>query len=532
MAHSPLKRLLASVMDVARLRNELGISNEEARELYQQRLQQRQQERQQRRRTLLKLSAATPVALLGASSLMAAAAAASSRAGVSARIAIVGAGLGGLTCAYQLKRAGVNATVYEASDRLGGRCWSNTTTFPGQVSENGGELIDTDHFELRGLAADLGLTLDDLAAYDTDAGGELTFWIDGARYTWDEQVADFAAFSNQIDADNRAAPWPQTFDNHTRRGYELDHMSVTDYITQYVPGGLDSRQGKLLKLLMDASAGIAATQTSALDLVGFFARHGSDERFHIRGGNDQLVTGMAATLDSNQIVKGHALTRIVRNADQSYTLSFSTSQGAVQVTADHVVLALPFAILQKSVDYSQAGFDSRKVTTIQKFKMGMHAKFQMQFNRRIWREQGYTGLSDGDTGYQISWEVTRAQPGTEGILTCFTGDQVAVSMNNKPLNQKANDLLDGLNLTFPGLKPLWNGRAILNYWPGNPWSKGAYTAHPVGSYTSHYGYEGVRQGNCHFAGEHASVQHSGFLNGAVETGQKCAKAIVLALKGH
>lgn len=525
MAHSPLKRLLASVMDVARLRNEHGLSTEAARELYQQ--QQRQ--RQQQRRTLLKMSAAGSVALLGASPVMAAARAL--RADSTSRIAIVGAGLGGLTCAYQLKQAGVNATVYEASDRLGGRCWSNTTTFPGQVSENGGELIDTDHLELRGLAFDLGLTLDDLAAYDADAGGELTFWIDGGRYTWDEQVADFSAISNQIDADNRAAPWPQTYDNYTQRGYELDHMSVTDYITQYVPGGLDSRLGKLLKLLMDASAGIAATQTSALDLVGFFAKHGSDERFHIRGGNDQLVTRMAATLDSNQIVKGYALTRIVRNGDQSYTLTFSTSQGVVQVTADHVVLALPFSILQSSVDYSQAGFDTRKVTTIQQFKMGMHAKFQMQFSRRLWREQGYTGLSDGDTGYQISWEVTRAQPGTEGILTSFSGDQVAVAMNNKPLNQKASDLLDGLNLTFPGLKPLWNGRAILNYWPGNPWSKGAYTAHPVGSYTAYYGYAGVRQGNCHFAGEHASVQHSGFLNGAVETGQKCAKAILLALKG-
>jgi monoamine oxidase len=518
MAHSPLKRIMASVMDAARLRNEHGISNAEARDMLLQ------------RRALLKLTAASSVALLGSNPLMAAAV--NLGRASNARIVIVGAGLGGLTCAYQLKKAGVNATVYEASQRLGGRCWSNTTTFPGQVAENGGELIDTGHTELRGLAADLGLMLDDLADYDAEAGGELTFWIDGSRYTWDEQVADFAAFSGQIDADNRAAPWPQTFDNHTQRGYALDHMSATDYITQYVPGGLNSRQGKLLKLLMDASSGIAATQTSALDLVGFFAKKGSDERFHIRGGNDQLVTRMAATLDSKQIVRGHELTRIVRNSDATYTLTYRTQQGLVQVVADQVVLALPFAILQNSVDFSQAGFDTRMVATIQNFKMGMHSKFQMQFNRRLWREQGYTGLSDGDTGYQISWEVTRGQPGTEGILTSFSGDAVAVAMSNKPLNQKASDLLDGLNLTFPGLKAQWNGRAMLNYWPGNQWSRGAYSAHPVGSYTSWYGYAGTRQGNCHFAGEHASVQHSGFLNGAVETGQKCAKAILLALRGN
>ncbi|MES2017742.1 MAG: NAD(P)/FAD-dependent oxidoreductase [Pseudomonadota bacterium] len=517
MAHSPLKRILASVMDAARLCNELGISHTQAAELLHQ------------RRKLLKMTAAGSVALLGASPLMAAAVTLGG--GTNARIVIVGAGLGGLACAYDLKKAGLKATVYEAADRLGGRCSSDTTSFPGQVAENGGELIDTGHLELRRLATDLGLEMDDLAAYDEAMGGQLTFWIDGARYTWDEQVVDFTVFAGQIDADNRAAPFPQTWNNHTQRGYELDNMSVTDYITQYVPGGLNSRQGKLLKLLMDASSGVAASQTSALDLVGFFAARGSDERFHIRGGNDQLVTRMAATLDATQIRKGHALTRIARNTDQTYSLCFATSAGSVEVIADQVVLALPFSILQSAVDFSRAGFDTRMVSTIQNFKMGMHSKFQMQFNRRIWREQGYTGLSDGDTGYQISWEVTRAQPGAEGILTSFSGDQVAIAMNNKPLMQKANDLLDGMNKTFPGLKALWNGRAILNYWPGYQWTKGAYSAHPVGSYTTYYGYAGTRQGNCHFAGEHASVQHSGFLNGAVETGQKCAKAILMTLRG-
>jgi monoamine oxidase len=517
MAHSPLKRILASVMDVARLRNAHGLAPQAALALLHE------------RRKLLKLSAAASVALMASGPVAAARRGFGARG--DARIVIVGAGLGGLACAYELKKRGVCATVYEASERLGGRCHSNTSAFPGQVVENGGELIDTAHLQLRHLAQELGLALDDLNAFDEEQGGELTFWIDGARYTWDEQVVDFAAFADQIDADNQAAPWPQTYNSHSARGVELDNMSVTDYITAYVPGGLASRQGKLLTVLMDASAGIAASEASALDLVGFFAPRGSDERFHIRGGNDQLVSGMAATLGGGQVVKNHALTRIARNPNGSYSLSFRHGSGQVQVEADHVVLALPFSILQSAVDYSGAGFDARKLDAIANFRMGMHAKLQLQFQRRLWREQGYTGLSDSDMGYQISWEATRAQGGAAGILTCFSGGAVARAMNDKPLAQKANDMLNGLNLTFPGLKPLWNGRALLNYWPGYQWSKGAYTCHPKGSYTSRYGYEGVRQGNCHFAGEHASVQHSGFLNGAVETGQDCARAILRALVG-
>ncbi|MDC8785825.1 flavin monoamine oxidase family protein [Roseateles koreensis] len=525
MVRNPLMQALVNAMDVARLRNEHGMSNREAQALLIE------------RRQLLKTAAAGSAAMLSATPLLAAATPEKQpRGGVAPvtppRIVVVGAGLGGLAAAYELKKAGLTATVYEASERLGGRCWSNVTAFPGQVAENGGELIDTAHRELRGLARELGLVLDDLAAFDTAQGGEITFWIAGARYTWDEQVNDFAACSAQFDADNKAAPFPQTCQQYTPRGWELDHMSITDYISRYVPGGLSSRLGQLLHLLMDASAGVAASKASALDLVEFFAPNGSDERFHIRGGNDQLVKGMAAKLDPAQIRTGHALTALERNADGTYKLCFTAAGQLLNVVADHVVLALPFSILQSSVDYGRAGFDAMKVACIQNFTMGMHSKFQLQFNRRIWREQGYTGLSDNDSGgYQISWEVTRAQAGTAGILTSFTGDKVAVAMNDRPIAQKAEAMLDSLNLVYPGIKPLWNGKALLNYWPGNPWSKGAYSAHPVGSYTAYYGYAGVRQQNCHFAGEHASVLHSGFLNGAVETGQNCARAILADLRG-
>src|SRR6266851_2443555 len=46
----------------------------------------------------------------------------SAAAGARSRIAIVGGGLAGLTCAWRLKQAGLLATIYEAAGDLGGRC--------------------------------------------------------------------------------------------------------------------------------------------------------------------------------------------------------------------------------------------------------------------------------------------------------------------------------------------------------------------------------------------------------------------------
>ena len=78
------------------------------------------------------------------------------------RVVIVGAGLAGMTAAYRLHQAGVPARVFEARDRVGGRCWSARDFSGGQVAEHGGEFVDTRHVHMRVLVEELGLELDDL----------------------------------------------------------------------------------------------------------------------------------------------------------------------------------------------------------------------------------------------------------------------------------------------------------------------------------------------------------------------------------
>ena len=52
----------------------------------------------------------------------------------------------------------------------------------------------------------------------------------------------------------------------------------------------------------------------------------------------------------------------------------------------------------------------------------------------------------------------------------------------------------------------------------------------MGRYTDFAGIEAAQGGNCHFAGEHTSIDFQGFLNGAVQTGERAADEVLADLK--
>src|SRR4029077_11772299 len=76
----------------------------------------------------------------------------------------------------------------------------------------------------------------------------------------------------------------------------------------------------------------------------------------------------------------------------------------------------------------------------------------------------------------------------------------------------------------------WTGRATIDFWTDYQWTKGSYSYWKTGQYTKFSGIERARQGNCHFAGEHTSMDNQGYLEGAVETGQLACDEILGDLK--
>jgi monoamine oxidase len=494
------------------------------------------------------------------------------------KIVIVGGGLAGLTAALHLADAGLAATVYESSTRIGGRMFSNSGRVPGspqywfddQVTEWCGELLDSDHKRMFALASRFNLPIDDLTSTDPP-GIEEVYRFRDRYYPRADAARDFAEklwphFKAELKAMGKDTP---TFldgrsgrsrrsgvpDKSIRRVLELDNMSVRDWLQQI--GIFDTHLGQLVDVAYTIEYGVETTDQSALDLIeemgaqtkpqDFSMFGASNERYHIRGGNQLLPVSIASYLASlfRPVQMGNRLTRIARNGNGKYTLKFDGPAGTIN-DADYVILAIPFAVL-RTIDFSAAEFDELKTTAIREQGTGRNSKLQLQFTKPLWNERGPWGIGSGttysDTGYQCSWSPSRGQrvpstgkPGTHAIINNYRGGAATMAMGSvafaKDVVEQPRLFLGQFEPVFPGVSKLWTGKATISIPHLDPNFKTAYSYYRVGQVTKFCGYEKMRQKNCLFAGEHTSVEFGGFMEGAAESGERAAKEILLDLHKH
>lgn len=350
---------------------------------------------------------------------------------------------------------------------------------------------------------------------------------------------DFKQVIPKLNADVRQAGFPATYNNYTARALELDQMSVIDWIEESVPGGIGSKLGRLIDIACNIEYGAESEEQSALNFIYLHEQAGeddsfsvfgiSDERFQVRGGNDQIVHRLVDRLAPGSIRRGTRLIAIAEQPSGMYQLTFQDRAGTYMAEVDEAVLTVPFSILRSSVDYSRAGFRPLKMAAIEELGMGVNSKLHLQFKERYWMKLGNNGDTIADTGYQNTFDVTRGQPGESGILVQYTGGHIAEGMNLGTPIERARQFLQQLEPLLPGISAQWNGKAARDYWVHHPFSLGSYSYRRIGQFTKFAGIEGEsegRRGNCHFAGEHTSVAFQGYMNGAVESGEQVAERII------
>jgi monoamine oxidase len=321
-------------------------------------------------------------------------------------------------------------------------------------------------------------------------------------------------------------------------------MSVPEWLDS-TEIGAGSRFGRLMMANTVTENGGDPSDQSALDLIELLSGNprsslqplpGDDEHFHIVGGNDQLVTGMLAQLPPEAVRYETALTAVRRNADRSITLSFQAGAGAGEATFDYVVFALPFSTLRE-VDLSKSGLGAEKRKVIRTMGMGTNAKIHLELSHKTWPALGYSGATYGDwQRLACGWDdcVQLGPAASPALYLAFPGGRAGKQGLSGAAHgpAPAADVafaLGELEHVFTGTTAAFTGRAYEDHWSEHPWSHGAYSYYRVGQAASYGALAGHTEAHMLFAGEHTSIANIGFLDGAVETGERAARRLLRRL---
>jgi monoamine oxidase len=399
------------------------------------------------------------------------------------RVAVAGAGLAGLTAAYELQRAGAEVVVFEARDRVGGRVWSRRLE-NGAVVEMGAEFLLPGNTAIRELAAELGLGLSDK----------------GMRYGSREPRGGIGTTEEEMEA---AAG---------ELGAALESVSP-DLPARRLLEGLDIPAGAREALIarVEISSANSAGDVAARDLAGI-AHVDREPAPSIAGGNQGLALALAREL--GEAVRLRSPVERIAWAPAAVTLR---AAGA-ELDADGCVIAVPASVLDRIV--LDPPLPAHLANALKAVRYGHAAKLFVPL-----RSPAPPSAVMSVPDRYWTWTATDDQGEVQPVVSAFAGS--AGALERLELTRGPERWLRLLAELRPDLD-LDPAGALLATWADDPWARAAYSTSPPRSLPVGFARPA---GPLAFAGEHLGGEFAALMEGAIRSGRSAARAFVASPSG-
>jgi monoamine oxidase len=463
-------------------------------------------------------------------------------------VAVVGAGLAGLTAARRIAAAGRSVVVLEARERVGGRLL-NEEIGDGRVVEVGGQWIGPTQDRLGALAAELGVgtfPTHDAGSHLLEVGGKVTSFtgaLTDARLTLVRDLsraisplalADFEQARARLDRMARKVPLESP--------WTAPKAAVRDSQTfaSWVARNTRSRGARHLFELATEAVWAAEPGDVSLLHVLFYTRSGGgfntlvgtdggaqQDRFH--GGSQRLALLMAEQLGAERVLLEAPVRRIEHGPD-GVVLHVGGRGGeptASSLRARQAIVAVP-PTLAGRIAYDPP-LPARRDQLTQRMPQGTVIKTMAIYERPFWREEGLSGQATSEAGPARVVFDNSPPDGSPGVLLGFLEGRLARRWGARPAAERREAVLAGHARLF-GRQAAQPVRFVERVWAEEEWTRGCYGCLMTpGGWTEYR--EALRApiGPLHWAGAETATVWNGYMDGAVGSGEDAAGAALASL---
>lgn len=439
-------------------------------------------------------------------------------------VTVIGAGLAGLSAAYDLHRAGWQVTVLEARDRVGGRVYSLRNFSNGLVAEGGGEFIEESHTRMLAYADEFGLKLGragiwqgqdaDWGAFEGKAGPMADTRIWGANLHGEvEKIWRALAELGELVPDPHE---PQA----ARNAALIDQRSTAEWVHSLDAHPL-AKQDFIQHIRSEYTC--EPEQHSLLDLARnvsmYYTTMERDINYRVVGGNDLIPRALANTLPD---IRLNAPVTWVRNFPDEAVVTYQQGNSYHTISSAFVILAVPLTTA-RLIEFNPPLPDAHR-KMVNGLSYGAVTKVLIEYQKRFWEKIGWNGHIATDAPIVLTWHATSHIENEHGILTVYTGGSPGAKLSALSDEERIQLAVAELEKIVPGSADLIECTATVA-WLNEPYTRGSYAALAPGEVTAYWKTLFEPAGRLFFAGEHAA-DIQGFMEGAVESGQRVARTII------